>query len=151
MSNSVLEHIASIDQVLEAVWRMLRPGGRFIFTVPTEAFTTSLILPFGRYRAWRNRQLNHLNLWPLDTWIECLNAARFRVEEVRTYLRPGLVRAWDAMELAQQVWIGQCRIAGALWKALPAPAIGRLARRASRLDLSSAAPGGGRLLVAVKR
>ncbi len=151
VSNSVLEHIAAIDEVLEAVRRMLRPGGHFILTVPTEAFSTSLALPVARYRAWRNRQLNHLNLWTLEAWTERLDGAGFRVEEVRPYLRPGLVLAWDAMDVSQQVWVGPYRVVGALWKCLPARTIRRLAQRASRLDLSSEPPGGGRLLVAVRR
>lgn len=64
MANSVLEHIARIAEVLEAVARLLREGGRLIFTVPTEAFTPALAVPLAAYRDWRNRSYAHLNLWP---------------------------------------------------------------------------------------
>ncbi len=51
VSNSVLEHLPRLDAVLEAVARVLRPGGRLIFTVPTEAFSRWLVLPIARYAA----------------------------------------------------------------------------------------------------
>lgn len=151
ISNSVLEHLERIREVLCAVSRILRRGGRFIFTVPTELFSSSLALPSERYGAWRNRQLIHVNMWTLDRWCERLWDAGLHLEEARPYLRPSLVRWWDLMELAQMVWVGRYRLAGMLWKSLPDSTLARLARRASRIDLSSGAPGAGQLIVAVKQ
>lgn len=37
-SNSVLEHIPDLDPVVREVSRVLRPGGRAFFTVPSDAF-----------------------------------------------------------------------------------------------------------------
>ncbi len=42
VSNSVLEHIPALDPVLAEVARVLRPGGRFIFCVPSDHFTELL-------------------------------------------------------------------------------------------------------------
>jgi len=42
VSNSVLEHIPDVDPVLTEVARVLKPGGRFIFCVPSDHFTELL-------------------------------------------------------------------------------------------------------------
>ena len=43
ISNSVLEHIPVLDPVLGEISRVLRPGGRFIFCVPSEHFGEYLL------------------------------------------------------------------------------------------------------------
>ena len=151
VSNSVLEHLLKIDAVLEQVARVLRPGGRLLFTVPTEAFSTWLFLPSLRYAAWRNRHLAHRNLWPVECWVYHLRRVGLEVEMVRPYLRRELVYAWDALELLQQIWICRRRLVSIIWRHLPPSALDWLALRASRLDLSSSTVGGGRLIVARKR
>jgi SAM-dependent methyltransferase len=148
ISNSVLEHLAHIDAVLQSVARMLRPGGRLVFTVPTEAFSAWLTLPLECYAAWRNRRLQHLNLWPVERWEYSLRRAGLELMQVRPYLRRPLVTAWDALELLQQIWIARRRVFGLIWRRIPARVMERMASRASRLDLSAPAPGGGRLMVA---
>jgi SAM-dependent methyltransferase len=151
LSNSVLEHLPRLDATLEAAARVLRPSGRLVFTAPTEAFSSQLILPSHRYAARRNRQLCHLNLWPVDRWTHHLARVGLEVELVRPYLRPYLVWTWDALELLQQIWIGRRRLFGMLWRRIPPIVLDRLAQWVSRLDLSSAPPGGGRMIVARKR
>jgi len=150
ISNSVLEHVPEIDRALGAAARLLGPGGRLVFTAPTEAFSAWLALPHPGYAAWRNRHYAHLNLWPLERWRRRLEQAGLRVEQVRPYLRRRLVAAWDLLELAQRLRAGERRPAGLLWRRLPPGVVQRLARRAARLDLSAPEPGGGRLIVAVK-
>jgi SAM-dependent methyltransferase len=151
VSNSVLEHLPAVDSVLDSCARLLRPGGRLIFTAPTESFAHWLALPHARYAAWRNRQLAHLNLWPVATWTEHLARAGFEIEKVRSYLRHSLVATWDLLELCQQPRMGRFRLFGCCWRRLPPTVVRGPARAAARLDLSASPAGGGRLVVARKR
>ena len=151
VSNSVLEHIPHLDAVLEVVARILHPGGKLIFTVPTEAFSEWLALPITGYATWRNQQLCHLNLWSVEQWTQQLKRVGLEVEEVRPYLNREWVSTWDALELLQQIRIGKRRVFGLFWRRIPPSVIEHLAQWASQLDLSASAPGGGRLIVARKR
>jgi SAM-dependent methyltransferase len=150
ISNSVLEHIPDLDYSLAAAHRILRPGGRLIFTAPAEAFNDWLAIPQSSYIAWRNKHFVHLNIWSLVEWKQHLIRAGFEVEQVRPYLRRGWVTAWDYLELAQMIQIGNRRIAGAAWRKLPPEWLDGLAQKAARIDLSAPEPGGGRLIVARK-
>jgi SAM-dependent methyltransferase len=150
LSNSVLEHIPNLDEVLAEVGWLLEPGGRLIFTAPTEAFSGWLTFPLVGYANHRNRQFAHRNLWPLEEWAEHLQQAGLEITCVRPYLRHPLVALWDFLELLQQVRIFKRRMVGMMWRAIPAETKHRLAGRASRTDLSAQEPGGGRLIVAEK-
>lgn len=151
ISNSVLEHIQDLDSVLRATAQLLRPGGRLIFTTPTEAFSRWLALPLPAYRAWRNRHYQHHNLWPVERWRQHLERAGFELIAAHTYLRRPLVTTWDALELLQRIYLGRRRLFSLGWRRLPGSTLQRLARRAAALDLSAPAPGGGQLIVARKR
>ncbi|HZS94809.1 MAG TPA: class I SAM-dependent methyltransferase [Chloroflexota bacterium] len=149
VSNSVLEHVPDLDSVLAAASRLLRPGGRLVFTVPSERFTCSLALHFRRYGTWRNLALQHRNLWPIGTWAHVLKCAGLEIETACSYLRPELVALWDAFDLSQQIWIGRTRLVSLLWRRLSPGAFDRLAAVLASLDLS-ATSGGGTLIVARK-
>ena len=73
------------------------------------------------------------------------------VVSVRPYLRRALVAVWDAIDLAEQIRVAGRRPAGLAWRGLPTGLHMRIARFASRVDLSSGPPGGGHLIIAVKR
>jgi SAM-dependent methyltransferase len=151
LSNSVLEHIPQVDAVLASVSRLLRPGGRLIFTTPTDTFSAWLALPLPAYARWRNRQLRHLNLWSVEQWDSHLSKAGLQLELVSSYLRHSLVAAWDMLELLQHVWLCQTRLFSLFWRSLPSAALDHLALRASQIDLSSSTlAGGGRLMITRK-
>jgi SAM-dependent methyltransferase len=150
ISNSVLEHIPRLDDTLQAIACTLLPGGRLIFTAPTEVFSLWLLLPGHRYAAMRNRHFVHLNLWSLEEWQNRLNQAGFEIEQVRPYIRRNWVTTWDLLELLQMIQIRNRRIAGIFWQKMPPAWLDKLAHRAAQIDLSAAAPGGGRLIVARK-
>lgn len=150
VSNSVLEHIPNLNAALRAVARILKPGGKLIFTTPTAAFSQWLVLPSQRYATWRNQQLCHLNLWSSDRWQTELAAVGLHMEVVRPYLQRDWVSVWDGLELLQQIRLGQRRVFGQLWRRLPTSVIKALAIRMASLDLAAPAPGGGQLIVACK-
>jgi SAM-dependent methyltransferase len=150
VSNSVLEHLPRIDDVLAMIARVLRPGGRLIFTAPTETFSSWLALPLTPYAGWRNSQLQHLNLWSTEQWYGHLLRVGLQVEVVRPYLRRSLVSLWDMLELWQQIWLFRRRLVSLLWRRIPSALFEQMAHWASHLDLAAPVPGGGRLIVARK-
>jgi SAM-dependent methyltransferase len=89
ISNSVLEHIPDLDPVLAEVARMLKPGGQFVFCVPSEAFLPFLSIsrglqrvglngPAQSYAAFFNRISRHHHCDDPATWKARLDAAGLR-------------------------------------------------------------------------
>lgn len=150
ISNSVVEHMTHLAEALEAVARVLAHGGRFIFTTPTDSFSEWLVLPSPRYAAWRNRQLVHRALLSSGEWGRCLAEVGLQIEVVQPYLGRDSVWAWDALELLQQVWIGERRLVSVIWRRLPGAWMDSLANRYAALNLSAVGEGGGQLIVARK-
>ncbi len=151
LSNSVVEHLTQLDSVLAAIARVLRPGGRFIFTTPALFFNRWLFLPNHAYAGWRNRQLAHFTIDSSEAWTQRLARVGLEGEYCRMYLRRELVWSWDVLELLQQLWIGQRRLFSLLWKRLPDRIVDELAELYAATDLSAAECSGGQLIVARKR
>jgi SAM-dependent methyltransferase len=88
ISNSVLEHIPGVEEVLNEVGRCLHAGGHFIFAVPNERFRTELwgmevlrkvglgflTKHYSRFFNWVSR---HVNLDAPEVWLERLRDAGF--------------------------------------------------------------------------
>ncbi len=101
ISNSVLEHIEDIEETIAEVSRLLKHGGRFIFTVPGSDFHACLYGPL-RHRASRqaylddmDKRLVHYRYWNLQQWQECLERYGMRVTAHEEYLRCAEVRRWE--------------------------------------------------------
>ena len=103
ISNSVLEHIPHIDEVIYEVGRVLKPGALFLFCVPNHKFSASLSvgawldrLRLNRqgdaYRAFFNRIARHRHLDPPSIWHERLAAAGLEVERQWDYYSPAAMR-----------------------------------------------------------
>lgn len=106
ISNSVLEHIPPIDQVLVETARVLKPGAPFIFCGPNDRFLEGLsigrfldragLCPLGNcYRAFFNRISRHINCDSPLTWTRRLNQAGFTVEQFWHYYPPSALQVTE--------------------------------------------------------
>ena len=101
LSNSVLEHVDDLDAALSEIARVLRPGGRFLFTVPAPAFRDLLagsVLPArdrSAYLATLDRRIAHKNYLDGPAWTKACAAHGLDVEACETYLDGRQVRRWE--------------------------------------------------------
>lgn len=106
MSNSVLEHIPHVQEVLEEVARVLRPGAPFIFSVPNPRYLSELSIPrlLGKlglnrlgesYREWFRRMSRVHHAQPPEVWQGWLEAAGFKLEKWWHYFSPQAMRTLE--------------------------------------------------------
>lgn len=102
-SNSVLEHISEIERTLDEVARVLKTGGEFLFTVPSDGFHTCLkgpLLPWVKkdeYLKDVDRRLAHLRYWSASEWTSQLQARGLKVQLVYPYLNEKEVARWELL------------------------------------------------------
>lgn len=100
-SNSVLEHVENIQGVLKEVGRVLRVGGRLIFTVPGPEFHHCLRGPrFGdreQYLHTIDARCAHLRYWDVQQWADHLNNAHLSLVHHHEYLTQAQVRRWETL------------------------------------------------------
>ena len=105
-SNSVLEHISQVEQVLAETARVLKPGAPFLFCVPNENFTRNLSVAraldrlglrklAAAYRKAFNRISRHAHCDAPDVWVERLSAAGFQVEQSWNYFSASALSALE--------------------------------------------------------
>jgi SAM-dependent methyltransferase len=94
-SNSVLEHIEPIQEIA----RVLRPRGRFLFTVPGPEFHQCLRGSTFEDRAVYLRDVDarcaHLRYWDEKEWKAHLRAAGFEIVHLHGYLQAVQVQRWE--------------------------------------------------------
>jgi SAM-dependent methyltransferase len=107
-SVSVLEHIPDVHRVIEETARVLRPGGTFAFTVPTDKLEHMLAIPratraarvgrIGKLYADRlNGMFDHFNLWPPERWTSTLEGVGLQVDVCRPIVSPRATAIFDLM------------------------------------------------------
>lgn len=102
-SNSVLEHIDNIQDVLKETARLLKPGGVFLFTVPGDKFHQCLrgsLLPWISRKAYLNEidsRCAHLRYWSVKDWRKNLLENHLEIEQVTEYLNQAEVQRWETI------------------------------------------------------
>lgn len=98
-SNSVLEHIPEVNQVLKEISRVLSQNSLFIFCVPNASFTKNLSIAqlldqihLGKlatlYRKFFNRISRHYHCDSFETWKQRLEIAGFNILDHWDYFSP---------------------------------------------------------------
>lgn len=107
-SNSVLEHVEPLDEVLADVRRVLRAGGRLVFTAPSDAFRGELLWPrllraagagelAERYVAALDRRVAHVNYLSADAWRERLRHHGLEMTVCEPYLSRRVIAVWETV------------------------------------------------------
>jgi SAM-dependent methyltransferase len=105
-SNSVLEHMHGLQDVLNEVGRVLRPGAPFVFTVPNPGYRSQLSFPawlrkaglrgvarrYEDYFMWMSRTRN---LYYQEGWAERLEAAGLKIEKTFHYFSPAALHTLE--------------------------------------------------------
>lgn len=100
VSNSVLEHIPDLESVIREVARVLKPGGRFYFTVPGPGFHENLRgsvigVDRSRYLADLDRRLAHFHYLSSADWAAMCDRNGLRLDHVDGYIDPSETRRWE--------------------------------------------------------
>ena len=107
LANCAVEHMPKLDQVFGEVARVLRSGGKFILSVPTDQLNKNLAVAAtfdrigaksqaARYREWFKTMQVHYHLYSPDEWQRRLESHGFKITMRRDYLSP---RATQYLEL----------------------------------------------------
>jgi len=106
VSNSVLEHIPTLEPVLMELARVLSPGAAFIFCVPNQRFLGTLSIGrfFDRlrlrflgdlYRRFFNHISRHHHCDDAQTWQQRLERAGFELVDCWDYFSPRSLRVLE--------------------------------------------------------
>jgi len=107
LANCALEHMPELDRVFAEVTRVLRPDGRFLFSVPNDRHNENLLVArilesvglsgvARRYRSWFKRMQVHHHMYTEEEWRRRAEAHGLKVVSCRPYLSP---RATALLEL----------------------------------------------------
>jgi SAM-dependent methyltransferase len=107
LANCAVEHMPNNEGVFSEVARVLRPGGRFVFSVPTDQQNKNLLIAASldrvgakgmgaRYREWFRQMQVHYHMYSPDEWQRRIEAQGLKVTLRRGYLSP---RATQYLEM----------------------------------------------------
>jgi SAM-dependent methyltransferase len=131
VANCVIEHIEDLEGTLSEVFRVLRPGGRFLFGVPSHRFADMLLVPtvcrilglsrFAKvYGDWFNAHSRHFHTYDPEHWARLLAAHKFQIEHWEYYLTAAAHRAFDVAHYLSLPRLVSRKLTGK-WVAFPNP------------------------------
>lgn len=163
-SNGVLEHVCNLQQGVQEIHRILRPGGRLICTVPTmederQLAGASILRAFGLqglsqlYAEGYNRFFGQVNLYNAEGWRRIFAEAGLHLVHHRAYAPASVFRLHDlTMPFSLPAFLCK-RLTGrwVLWPGFRRATIARLwTRFLKRIYADQSLPGCSLLLVAVR-
>lgn len=109
-SVSVLEHIENSEEVVAEVARVLKRGGKFVFSVPTTKMKDYLLVPTllrklgfnkmaEKYFELHSKAFKHVNLKSKSWWLKKLKASGFEIIESHGTLSPTALRLHEVFLL----------------------------------------------------
>lgn len=119
LANSVLEHIPDLERTLAEVHRILRPGGTFLITAPSDPFAEMLFFSslfnrvglreLGRaYGDWFNGHSLHHHTDSIPVWTDRLERCGFECRAAWTYFPARSHRLFDLLHyLSLPRWISK--------------------------------------------
>lgn len=149
LSNCTLEHIPNLNEALREICRVTARGGHTLFTVPSEFFNKSLLLPFQKYVEMRNLILSHINIFDFDSWKESLREKGFSLAYSELYLSQNM-KIWDFLSTLN--YILRRKIPGRIVNLLILKLFRNILEKALDKELEGGVKveGGGRLFIAKK-
>ncbi len=149
-ANCVMEHIPLLDQALGEIFRVLQPGGQFIFGVPSQYFGEMLfgthvlqrlgLRSLGRaYGDWFNRHSKHYHTDSPQHWLERLQNHGFRVEQWQYYMSAAGLRAFDLAHYLSIPRLLSYKLTGQ-WVTFQIPAVNRFFEKWLHPHYASPAP-----------
>ena len=102
LSNSVLEHIPDLYPVLSEVARVLKKGGHFVFTVPSNNFHALLygpLIPYldrEKYLETIDKRCAHIHYLSEGEWRSELNKVGLHIAVTKPYLTKAETHRWEA-------------------------------------------------------
>ncbi len=105
-SNSVLEHIPNVEKVLQESYRVLKPKGYLIYTVPINKFYNNLFFTtlFEKaglhslslyYFRYINKIFKHISILPKSKWLQMTEKAGFTIVLEKEIVSEKSTRVFD--------------------------------------------------------
>jgi SAM-dependent methyltransferase len=101
LSNSVLEHIPDLESTIAEVSRVLRPGGKYVFTVPAPALHDNLSGPVmpnvsrATYIENLDRRIAHIHYLSVTQWRQMSEAHGLTLDDCLGFIDAQQTRRWE--------------------------------------------------------